>query len=125
MRNNNEIKHYGVLGMKWGVRKKRTMSADAQRTASIRKKKIYEMSNEELKTAKNRLELESQYKQFADKKKVGKRAVQAFIKTAGTITAVTAAYGTYKKLGKEGKKALDKTFNKVGDWVLKDMAKHL
>lgn len=34
---NNELKHYGVLGMKWGVRKDR--SATSSKTKKTRKKK--------------------------------------------------------------------------------------
>lgn len=112
--NNNDLYHFGVKGMKWGVRRKRPMSDDAKKIASIKKKKIYEMSNNELKDANNRLQLESQYKQLTKRKSVGKKAVQGFIKTAATITAVTAAAKTYQKFGNQ---ALDK----IGDWVIKDI----
>lgn len=116
--NNYELYHYGVLGMKWGVRRKRSMSDDAKKTASIKKKKIHEMSNNELREANNRLQLESQYKQLTKRKSIGKKALQAFIGTASTITAVTAAAATYKKLGsKYGTKALDA----IGDWIVKDI----
>ena len=110
---NNELKHYGVLGMKWGKRKaKRTPSEDSARVKQIRKKKIYEMSNKELQDANNRLQLERNYKQLNQKTNYGKKAVTAFIKTAGTMTAAVAAYSTYKKFGNQ---ALDK----IGDMVLK------
>lgn len=95
----NYLAHYGVLGMKWGVRR-RTPSADSAHVKAIRKKKIKEMSNQDLKDANNRLQLEDQYRGLSKKTSAGKRAVTAFVATAGTITAVTAAAKTYKKLGK-------------------------
>jgi len=58
------MKHYGVLGMKWGVRKSRTRSSDSSTVQALKKKKTYELTNEELKTITNRLQLERQYKQL-------------------------------------------------------------
>ena len=109
---NNYLAHYGVPGMKWGVRRKsRTPSADSARVKAIRKKKVYEMSNDEIRDANNRLQLERQYKDLNKERRVGKKAVRAFITTAGTITAVTAAYGTYKKTGA-------RVLDKIGDMVI-------
>ena len=111
----NYLAHYGVLGMKWGVRKK-TPSADSAKVKAIRKKSVDEMSNQDLRDANNRLQLESQYKQLTKKTGIGKKAVKAFIGTAGTITAVTAAAKTYKKVGNA---ALDK----LCDVITKDLGK--
>lgn len=96
---NNYLAHYGVLGMKWGVR--RTRSADSAKVKAIRKKRVYEMSNQDIRDVNNRLQLETQYRDLANRSNAGKRAVKAFIGTAGTITAVTAAAVTYKKTGKK------------------------
>lgn len=95
----NYLAHYGVLGMKWGVRRAR--SADSAKVKDIRKKRVHEMSNQDLKDANNRLQLETQYRDLAKRSSAGRRAVGAFIATAGTITAVTAAAVTYKKTGKK------------------------
>lgn len=115
----NYLAHYGVLGMRWGVRRKsRTPSVDSANVKAIRKKKIDEMSNQDLRDANARLQLESQYKQLTKKTSIGKKAVKAFVGTAGTITAVAGAAATYKKYGAPiASKALDK----IGDLVVKSI----
>lgn len=55
------LEHYGIKGMQWGVRKKRSRSADSSEAASLKKKKVFEMSNEELKKVNARLDLEKKY----------------------------------------------------------------
>lgn len=110
--NNNELKHYGVPGMRWGARKKRVPSEDSVATAKIRKKKIYEMSNKELQTANNRLQLERNYKNLTKKPNRVKNAVTGFVKTAATITAVASAAAVYKKYGNQ-------ILDKIGDLVIK------
>lgn len=61
----NDLKHVGVLGMRWGVRRAKSSSnpsADAKRVKTLKSKKLDEMSNDELKTFTTRLELERKYK---------------------------------------------------------------
>lgn len=97
--NQNELYHYGVTGMRWGVRryqnrdgtltkagKKRAAKLETQYTALTgkslhktssssskqRRKTVSEMSDEELRKAVNRLQMEKQYKQL-----VSETAVQA------------------------------------------------
>lgn len=64
MENNIEefLMHFGIPGMRWGVRRKRNTSADNDSARSIQKKHISEMSNDELKKLTTRLQLERQYK---------------------------------------------------------------
>ena len=96
MRNNQPLSpdilaHYGVLGMKWGVRKDKKpqgfqygkagkkwrarkkkatkVSADYAKTASLRKRNPKELSNEELRLVSERLQLESQYTQLTQRSK--------------------------------------------------------
>jgi hypothetical protein len=61
------IEHYGVKGMKWGVRKNRTgrtppkASADHNRTRKLMQKKTSQLTNNQLKDINNRLNLEQNY----------------------------------------------------------------
>jgi hypothetical protein len=57
------LKHVGVKGMRWGVRRKRSRKASSDYTSSrkLAKKKVSELSNEELKKLNNRLELERKF----------------------------------------------------------------
>lgn len=52
------LKHYGVLGMKWGVRKDRKSSRGKR---GIGTNNVKNMSNYELQTAIDRMRLEKQY----------------------------------------------------------------
>lgn len=104
-----ELKHYGVKGMKWGIRRKRTRHEDYQKAHS--RKSVREMSDKELRERNNRLQMEQQYAQLTKRKNHGKKVVTAIIAGAATIKALDSAYKTYAKYGNA---ALDK----VGDFVL-------
>jgi hypothetical protein len=56
------LKHYGIKGMRWGVRRKRgpsgRVSSDYSKTRKLLKKKTSELSNEELRKITTRLSLE-------------------------------------------------------------------
>lgn len=54
------LMHYGVKGMKWGVRRKKTTTP--KKTDPPKKKKISEMTDEELQKKIDRLNLEKRYK---------------------------------------------------------------
>lgn len=65
----NELAHYGVKGMRWGVRKK---------SKSTPRKSISEMSNQELQDHINRGNLEKQYKSLYQPKSMPSRMVTKY-----------------------------------------------
>lgn len=77
---NRELAHYGILGMKWGVRRtpaqlarargktkseKETKQTVSKKQSSPQKKSISELSDEELRSKINRLDLEKRYQDLA------------------------------------------------------------
>ena len=108
----DELYHFGVKGMKWGIRhdknrsgssrsrkKKRVASEDYTRSRDIMKKKPYEMSNRELQEANKRLQLENNYKNNYND--IGKKIVDRFEQTsiqkiADMAAGAIVAYGVAK-----------------------------
>ena len=80
----DELQHHGVKGMKWGVRKDR--------------KKVSEMTDEELKTANKRKKLENEYK------KLNYPVTESYknkLVGAATGAAAVATVAIVKKYGKK------------------------
>lgn len=103
----NYLAHYGVLGMKWGVRKKRVKQSinHHRKESRIKKerKNAYKrrrtMSDEELRNRINRLQMEKQYAQLSQEdlnpgrmeaKKAMRAAKRTVITSAITIPALYA-----------------------------------
>ena len=95
--NDNELYHYGVLGMRWGVRRKRptltkrrpsyrvrtkNWSSDAKEASMLKRKKVNEMSNSELRKLNERMQLEQNYS------RLNPSTIQKGIAVAGTTIAV-------------------------------------
>lgn len=121
------IYHFGVKGMKWGRRRyqnkdgsltpagKARYSDDYKRAHSG--KSVQEMSDAELRTVNNRLQMERQYSQLIKRSKSGKKIVQSLISTAGTLAAAEGAYRTYKRFG-------DQAISAIGDMVVDELRKN-
>lgn len=111
---NGELMHYGVPGMRWGVRRAQRRDARIERkgarkgwstdtidVSKIKAKKVKQMSNAELRKLNERNQLEVTNRDLKRKQNRGQRAVDKFVKTAGTIAAVAGAATIYKKYGTE------------------------
>lgn len=127
---NKELYHYGIKGMKWGIRRFR--NKDGSLTAAGKKrysddyvkahsgKDVKEMSDNELRSVNNRLQMERQYQQLTKKSTSnrGKKIVNAVISTAGTLVALEGAYKTYKKYGNQ-------VIETIGNMVVDELNKNL
>lgn len=97
------LKHYGVKGMKWG-KSKNAASSDSAKATTVRttakKKGTHTVTNDDLKTAIKRMQLEQDFKRLSVNEKsavtrwisstlleVGKREVQQQVakKVAATV----------------------------------------
>jgi hypothetical protein len=74
----NVLSHHGVKGMKWGVRRSR------KERAAAGKKSVKDMSDDELRSAVNRMNMEQQYSRMA-KQNPGKAAMLAGAGFVGAI----------------------------------------
>ena len=119
-KNEEMLEHHGIKGQKWGVR--RFQNEDGTRTAAGKKreqsrsedpahedynkahsgKSVKDMSDAELRTRLNRLQMEKQYSQLTDSDtNKGKEFVSKAMKAAtGVATATTTALTIYNNYGK-------------------------
>lgn len=108
----DSLAHFGVKGMKWGTRKaeaqaarESTQSKDHAKVAGIRKKRVDEMSNAELKVLTERMNLEQQYKKLSPTKTAaGKKFAQDIVREVAKEQAKALAK---KGLAKAGKAVVD------------------
>ena len=111
----NELAHYGILGMKWGVRrteaqlarargKKKTSDDDASDDykKAHDKKSVKSMSDKELRDRLNRLQMEQQYSKLNPSTVSKGREVASKVLKAGTTiaTVTTTALTIYNNADK-------------------------
>lgn len=84
--NDNELAHYGVLGMRWGQRKSGSRASTGKT-----------MSDEELTSKVSRMNLEKQYKQLSKETKPASKAE----KTKKVVDASSSLVNEVKKINRE------------------------
>ena len=129
--------HHGIKGMKWGVRRyqnkdgsrtpagkrrRADWSEDARSASEIRKKKVSQMSNAELKKLNERTRLEQEYSRLnPGAVSKGWKFVAA---TVGVMGTATALYNNSNQLINIGKTVSNKIIDAAGNMVINDLNKH-
>lgn len=122
---NDELYHYGILGMKWGRRKARAVSSEPRQTfrekraakAKAKKDAIAPdpstMTNKQLRMAIKRMNLEQQYSRLSGRDvNRGRERFETALKVIGTTAAVGGnilnIYYNSNKLANLGSQAINK-----------------
>lgn len=125
--NERELVHYGIRGMKWGIRRYQNADGTLTGAGKVRdrmvrkrnlkkaekilkgskktvKRRLSQITDEELQKAVNRLQLERTYKNLTtppDKHKKAKEIATKWLETAGTKVIESAATNLGKKIFSE------------------------
>ena len=111
------LEHYGVKGMKWGVKggasKRGKQSKDYEQASTLASKGSKALSNDELRTALNRIQMERQYSQLTatpSKAAVGLSVVKKALDVGNTANNIVAF--SKSPIGQEIAKAMAAKRNK-------------
>ena len=137
---NDELMHYGVPGMKWGVRrtpaqlgrkktssskslfgkkkpKPKVKSESSKKETAPKKKSVKEMSNEELNAAIDRMRLEQTYASLSPQKvSMGKKIAKTILNDVVVPAATDVGRQMVKStLARAGNKTLSEVFKDFSD----------
>lgn len=107
----NELTHYGVEGMKWGIRRSEAQLAKARGSKTD---DISKLSDDELRRRVNRLNMEQQYKKLTSSASTSKGAdyMKKIYKAGTTVAAVTTTALTLYNNADKIKKIVEKMVSK-------------
>lgn len=118
---NDYLQHYGVLGMKWGVRKSKVVpnkrsnrkninkeywSDDAKTVLRLNEKKMSQLSNAEIRKINERKQLEKQYAQLNPSHV--KKGLAFIGAAAATMNTALNFYNNSDKLVKTGRSFINR-----------------
>ena len=103
MINEEELMHYGVMGMRWGVRrasKRRSGSKKKKASRQPQQQPKRRMSNKELQSRVRRMKLEQQYRDLTNDLTPKKKSkIEKIISTEDTVSKLSSsALSIYKNL---------------------------
>lgn len=102
---NDELRHFGVKGMKWGewneetkarylgIRKRKNSSKSSNANKTRRTNNPKKMSDEELKHRTERLQREAEYRKLKNQAEPGKAFVNDVLQQVGKKVIVSASAG--------------------------------
>lgn len=129
MDRNDHLAHYGIKGMKWGIRKNRQSggsskrksrqdgwSDEAREVQRLKKKKPQELSNAELKRMNERIQLEQNYARLNPS--TIKKGLAIAGTTAAAMGTVLSLYNNSNQIVSIGRKVSDRVIDVAGGWVV-------